>query len=266
MRPLLSVMSYGGVDPGTCDAVLRDIPTSTLSWAVAWEGGDADVCRQRNRSATQFLKTHADVLVQVDHDVSWCPGDLDHLATTCFAHSEKSQKGAIVGGLVAKRTWGEGYGGFLDPKRSFEFPSDEVVTVNKGEYIGGAFTAISRKALLTIAATLPMVGQGFYPFYQLGAIPHPDVQGQFMWLSEDWFFCAMAQEMGVETYATLRPITMHRGHVGFSVIEGNAGRTKVRVHGTVAERPSVTHCAKPKEGTGKDKHEGTTTRSGAVAA
>lgn len=215
---------------GVSGSVLEAIMKWTHEVKRALEGGffdewswgpmprDAAPDRARSIVATQFMRSDRDVCLMVDDDVSFQTEDMEYIARQAY----ELDGGALVGGMVSKRTFEEGFGGrFIDDK-DHELYSAETVKLGPHEYLGGAMMAFSKSVLLKIAQSgLPYCAlQGFYPFFQPMTIANEDV-GAYEYLSEDWSICHRARRAGASVYALMQPVSIHHGAMGFTALDGN---------------------------------------------
>lgn len=215
VRPTLAIMAYGGIKEPTLQAVVAELTASALPWTLKLAASDAAVDRARSTVASSFLASSSgsDVLVMIDHDLSWSPGHLSYLAQVC------ADRRAVVGGMVSKRLLERGFGGrFADGVRH-EYGSYEIVKLGINGYIGGAFMAIHREVLETLCATVPNVRSGFRPFF-LPMVRRNDSLEVDEYLSEDWAFCQRCHDAGIPVYAAMHPFVTHWGDFGYTVLSG----------------------------------------------
>lgn len=155
---------------------------------------DAAVDRARSQCATEFLRSDADVLIQIDSDIVFNPEDAIRI---CEAAMERD----VVGGVYVTR----GKGKFAYPtslvgnNRRVEYGNDS--TPVKALYLAGGFHAVHRRVFERLAKDeehMPLLnayeenGQ-FYPFYIPTWTNGP--RGLF-YLSEDWALSHRAREAG----------------------------------------------------------------------
>lgn len=168
---------------------------------------DALIQRSRSRSASDFLKTDAQVFVQIDGDIAFNPIDVLKIAEKAFEYN-------IVGGAYVKRmqektelairTW---------KPTEIEFTDDQHPV--EVEFLSGGFYAVHRRVLETMLRThareLPLChakDMAFYPFYADKLYKEGD---NTLFLSEDWAFFQRAREAGFTSYVDP---TVRLGHVG----------------------------------------------------
>jgi len=217
MRPHLSVLCYGGLNPGVVDAIDREFNRSPYNWSRKFELPDAAVNRARARSAAHFIYTGLDVLVQLDHDIVFKQGDLDHLALEAF------QRDAIVGGLVSKKVTKQGYGGRL-PKGRWELGTKTIVELPEHCYVGGAMTAYSRGVLTSLQRHIPPLIHGYHPFFHPVHVMNPGVSEVYPEeLQEDWaiqYYFRDKYKLG-KVFVSMWPVTGHVGQALYTAIDAN---------------------------------------------
>lgn len=217
ISPTIAIMTYGGVTPWTLNTFVRDRALDTkYHWSFLHHEGDAAVDRARSIVATKFLEgSDSEVLLMVDHDLSWGITDATYLVDK--AHETKG----VVGSLVSKRVFGEGFGARLVDGKRHEIGSEELIELEEDAYMGAAFLAISRDALQAMADRLPKtVPQGFYPFF-CPQLKHNKRIDAYEYLSEDWAFTHGMRVCGRKVYLAMLPVVRHYGHYGFTTLDGN---------------------------------------------
>lgn len=191
----LYVFAYNGVTAFTHLSVVNEmVRWGNLDHAVI--GGDTLISRARSRAAGIFLKEGAgDVMLMVDHNVSWEPGSLSHIARKALEHR------AVVGGVCPIGALGKGIGVRLNEGEELEFGADRLI---QAVYVSGGFMAIPREVLEAITPTLPWIDEGYTPFFMPMV-----VDGEY--LSEDWALCERAREAGYDVLADMVPNLNHEG-------------------------------------------------------
>lgn len=161
--------------------------------------GDSLVTRARNKIAFHFLKSKCEYLLFIDSDILFTPADIARL---------RSHEKRIVGGVYFKKKL---------PYQAVanRHLGDEDGLMAMGE-IGTGFIMIHRSVFEDMITKSPEItyknesdeqdGQ-YYDFFQVGV--H---DGRY--LSEDYFFCTMAAQLGIKSY--LDPNTLVR-HVGRAI-------------------------------------------------
>lgn len=206
-------------DATLCAFVYDERPTLNLMTSVVrdarrwpnlsiwYMSKDALISRSRSSMATKFLEQGSgDVLLMVDHDIGWEPGDLEHITQVCL-----DLKG-VVGGVFPKRGFGLGVPVRFGKYGEYVVPSDRVVECLS---VATGFFAVHREVLEAMAPTLPMTMHGYRPFFQQHSFERDD--GQWEDLSEDYDFCQKARALGFKVFADLRPRLTHFGTHLFTV-------------------------------------------------
>lgn len=183
---------------------------------------EALISRARSRAASRFLQADAatagDVLLMVDHDIQWQPGDLAYLARRAL------ERTAVVGGIYPKRAFRQG--------TAIRFATDGTAdgtwtigsdTLIPSEYVGSGFLAIPRSALEVLSETLPWIEEGYWPFF-LPETVELEVGGKRGWeyLSEDWSFCRRVRAAGYGVFAACSPRLTHTGTYTFRMVDARA--------------------------------------------
>ena len=191
----LYVFAYNGLTANTHISIVQEMDGwNNLAHSVI--GGDALVSRARSRAAGLFLKEGVgDVMLMVDHDVSWLPGDLSRIARKAL------EMRSVVGGVYPKRTFGKGMAVKMEGDPLFEFRVDRLYDA---QYVSGGFMAVPREVLEAIAPTLPMLDEGYAPFFMPMVL-----DGEY--ISEDWALCERARIVGYAVLADMMPVLCHEG-------------------------------------------------------
>jgi hypothetical protein len=169
--------------------------------------GDALIQRSRSRSASDFLKSDAQVFVQIDSDIAFNPIDVLKIAELTFTHD-------IVGGAYVKRMQEKteiAIRTHVPTQIVFDQGSEPVEV----EYLSGGFYAVHRNVLETLLEThdyeLPLCHAKDMKFYPFFADKIHEIEGDKLFLSEDWAFFQRCKEAGFKCYVDP---TVRLGHVG----------------------------------------------------
>lgn len=220
----LALFAYREVLPMTMRSLIRDL-TQHPEIRFVWAGNDALIDRTRSTIATYFVDNNIffnspgaplDVLVMIDHDVSWEEGDIQRIA------QQAHEKQAVVAGVYPKR----GFSTAL-PLRStsgealFVLPSDKLIEC---EYVSAGFMAIPRPILKELVRPgytgypyLKRTISGFFPFFLPTVVDLPDDTCEE--LSEDWSLCRRVRGAGFHIYADCFPRLKHTGPYPFRTID-----------------------------------------------
>lgn len=255
---VLGLFSYGGLEEATLDSTLGELGWCTQNGKnILYHriSGDALIERSRSRSLGKFLETGADVIVMIDHDIQWRPGDLWHVA------EQAVEKDALVGGLYCKRAFGKGWSSRVPPSGGTQFG---VPGLMETPALATGFMAIPRSLVLNVQAKLDITQPGWQEAFKAaltagdhslvttlqdlsiapiadGAYREVDFRyhdyfrcirapsgnpGVFQFLSEDWSFAARATWCGHKSYISTYPILTHYGTHGYRIVDGMDDRDK----------------------------------------
>ena len=222
MHTTVCLFGHRAIATPVVESLLRDVASRAYGAEAAIQvaAGDAAIDRHRSKRASEFLATMSDVLVMIDEDIHWSPGDVARLA----AHAFKAR--GIVGGLVSKRAFGKGLGGRPPEGYRWELGKDELHALPEHSYVGGAFTAIHRDVIAAVAEGMPAVFDGdrprWHPVFLPMVVEHPDHGLEY--LSEDWAFCYRARRAGFPVYAATGPWLTHIGTHGYTLHDATGAR------------------------------------------
>ena len=211
----LSLFTYGGVHPDTVTCLLRDLPRITGKYHPA---SDADVYRCRSKVASAFiLDGECDVLLMVDHDMSWSQGTIERLISLAREHR------GIVGAICPKRGMGAGVATrFLSTDDKVTVPEDTVIHVSA---VGAALTAIHADVLNAVKGeTMVHEDLGsqrvtWWPIFQQSFTRRQDESGAeyFQYNGEDFDLCTRARDAGFPVLADCQSVVRHHGDYGFTL-------------------------------------------------
>ena len=186
----------------------------------AWAGNHALIEQSRSIVATQFLEggggvPEGDVLVMVDHDISWEPGDVYNIA------HQARKLGGIVSGVYPMRGFGMGVPirASLSPEGVEHIAGSQKNVVTMADMVPAGFLAINKEVLFKIAEQEPRLKpkfnaeEGFIPFF------HTLILNDEL-LSEDWAFCVRVKNAGFPIWADFGPTLRHTGEYEFKLEDG----------------------------------------------
>lgn len=218
----LWLLAYDGLTAGTHVSIIQEIADwPNLQHSVM--PGESLLDRVRSRVTTMFLKTDrkvaGDVLLFVDADIAWQPGDLSHLARRAL------ERNAIVGGIFSKRTFGEGSAVRFKIGLAGEWKIGDDALI-PCEYVSNGFIAIPRAIAQAVADTMPWVKDvqtphgGYWPvnLSQVVEVTHNGETG-YEFLPEDWSFIKRAKDLGYECYADCYPRLRHHGTYTYRLVD-----------------------------------------------
>lgn len=211
----LWLLAYSGITAATHVSIVNELRQwPNLRHSVL--PGESLIDRARSRVASTFLLSSSemagDVLLFVDADISWQTGDLSLIARRALEHN------AIVGGVYAKRTFGEGSALRWDARGMWQIGTDDLIPIT---YAGNGFVAIPRTIVRAVADTLPLLREGFWPMFLSAIVEAEDAEnGKYHeWLSEDYAFCHRARELGFKVYASTGPRLVHEGSYSYRLVD-----------------------------------------------
>lgn len=200
---------YGGVDPHFFCSLLQflgakhELPFPIQCSTVI---GDSLVTRARNNLTMEFLKSHHTHLLFIDSDLVF---GVDHVRRI-MEHGED-----IVGGFYPKKKDGDAELVF-NSLTSLEMDSRSLSEVN---YIGTGFICIKRcvfeKMISELGDDIVFKVDGVqnkvgFDFWPVGVYKYPD--GSRRYLSEDWYFCQRARDLGFKVWGDNKVLLKHSGN------------------------------------------------------
>lgn len=243
LRIQVAFFSYGGVVPETFDSMLNELiycgrhaNAHDVQLSYMRVSDDALISRSRSKAASQFLLNEkkdekCDVLMMVDHDLAWRPGDL---LTTC---QQAAQTRGVVGGIYSKRSIGSGMASTpaaSELGKEVRLGSDRLIPA---QYVAGGFCAIHREALERIVAANELSrciytdGTPFWPFFAPMVVSREraDIEthgGPSLkeYLSEDWAFSQRVAARGSTLHLWCKPMLVHYGAMGYTMATAYAER------------------------------------------
>lgn len=203
----IGIPIYGAVDIHFFDSMMKFIEQRKgFNCVVHFQYGDSLVSRARNSIVMEFLKTDCTHLLMIDSDLVFSIEQIKRL----FSHGED-----VVGGLYPKKKQGEVEFVFncLTPPEQMD--SRRLTLV---KYVGTGFLCVSRKVFEKIISEYGdelifkvdgKEGKIGFDFFKVGVYKYPD--GNRRYLSEDWYFCQMATDLGFKIYADNGILLKHSG-------------------------------------------------------
>ncbi len=208
MKVYLGTPVYRGMQLAFHNCILKlekRVAQSKMELVYGYVDDDPDISRARNVAASAFLKSDCDVLLSIDSDIWFRPGDAMSLC-------RKAESWDIMGGLYMVRSLkNKQPAPLIGIGQSITLaPGEEPIEV---QFLATGFMAVHRRVFEKLAETLPLCQQStplpFWPFYMPFSIPWPG-EGH-LYLSEDYAFCQRAREAGFKIW--LDP-SIRLGHIG----------------------------------------------------
>jgi len=259
MNVSLALFSYGGVYEGTVDCILGELhyaSTNKINVTYHRISGDALISRSRSRALGKFMESKdLDVMVMIDHDISWRPGDAVHVAEQAL------KENALVGGLYCKRAFHKGWASRVGAGQEVKFGQPGLLPTPA---LATGFMAIPRTIVTGIDERLDITSDSFQKELQeafdkkdVGKVLQlqdlsvaPIADGAYreidfrykdyfrcirapsgnpkVWqfLSEDWSFAVRADFCGFKSHISTFPVLEHTGDYRYKICDGMDNRDK----------------------------------------
>ena len=215
---------YGGYHPHFVDGLLELVTHRPCPMIVKPLVGDSLVARARNRLAAQFLAhpkqpTH---LIFLDTDLIFSADQVARLVDHAAAGVE------IVAGLYPKKQKELGWVCNVEDPEDGE-PGEREDGLVRVKYAGTGCLMISRGVLERMVARFgpeiwyqPDDGESgldmMWDFFSVGVWVCPKT-GRRRYLSEDWYFCERARQLGIPTLMDTRVVLKHCGEAIYPLQE-----------------------------------------------
>lgn len=238
-RVFIAVPIMFHVDPHHFDCVVNFlVHKQPFRYQYARLVGDSDISRARNNLTAGFLKSDCTHLLFIDSDLVF---DAAHVQRM-LSHDLD-----IVGGFYPKKKQSEiaewVYNCKVPPP-----PMDErrLTEVN---YMGTGFLMIKREVIETMIEKLgeqliyevdDAAGMVNFDIWRRGVYQYPD--GRRRYLTEDWYFCQTAIDLGFKVYGDNGVILKHSGNAVYPLV---SQEKKMRELGLFGESPSDTGDSPP---------------------
>lgn len=211
-RLFLAVPVYGGVDPHFHTSMMSLMTSKDRPYHLRVRDyiGDSLVCRARNRLVVDFLATDSTHLFFIDSDLIFSD---EHVARIA---SHAARGVPIVAGLYPKKQRELGW--VCNVLETPTAPDEHDLQPVK--YAGTGFLCIAREVFLKMMEAYPEArydpddGDGvegdLWDFFPVGVWQCPET-GRRRYLSEDWWFCQRARDLGYEVMMDMRIVCKHVG-------------------------------------------------------
>lgn len=205
MKLFLGLPVYGGYDPHFTLSLLDLARSPVCKMVIRPCVGDSLVARARNRLAAQFLRTDCTHLLFLDTDLIFSNEQLRRL----ISHDEP-----IVAGLYPKKQ--------IDLQwvcNHIEGSEPDARGLQPVRYAGTGCLLIARAVLARMIAEYPELAydpdDGDEPgtkwdFFSCGVWTCPET-GRRRYLSEDWWFCQRALDLGYQVLMDTGVVFKHVG-------------------------------------------------------
>lgn len=198
---------YFSIDPHFFKSALKLMAEFPVNCRIQPLIGDSLIPRARNSLSRMFLESDCTHILMIDSDLVFSN---DHIKRI-LSHGED-----IVGGFYPKKKEGgiELVCNALDPQPAM----DEQRRLTPLKYIGSGFICISRRVFEKM---IEVYGEQIeytlderrdvkeWDFWSVGTYTFPD--GSKRYLSEDWYFCQRALNLGFKVYGDNGITLRHSG-------------------------------------------------------
>lgn len=204
----IGVPVHGDVNPDFYRSMLQFTQENKLPCMMNNLVGDSAVGRARNTLTYKFLQSDCTDLLFIDSDLVFSAEQVARMLN----HDVD-----IVGGLYPKKQQGDTQWVINTLDYPVKPRDDRMIEV---KYVGTGFMRISRRVFEAIirafGSEIYYVSDGDHKtvewdFWHMGVYEYPD--GTRRWLSEDWWFCQMARDLGFKVWADQAVILRHSGRV-----------------------------------------------------
>jgi len=198
---------YGGYHPLFIRSLLKLQQSPPCCLQIADHIGDSLVSRARNRIAARFLQSDCTHLLFLDTDLIFSP---EHIARLV------SHDRPFLIGLYPKKQ--EELAWVCNTRADFP-PRDPETGLQRILYGGTGCMLIAREVFESIILKHPELRydpdhgepeQPLYDFFKVG-VHFDEVANTRRYLSEDWYFCEMADKAGYPLYADTHVVLKHCG-------------------------------------------------------
>lgn len=208
LKLFIGIPAYQPVYPQFFMSILEMV-RSVTGFQLGIAVGDSLVGRARNHLVSDFLESPCDTMLQIDSDILFTPKHIELITS----HDE-----GIVGGFYPRKSDGPMAwiaNGFDDGTN----PPDERGLVNL-MYMGTGFLCVKREVFVKMKEHWPddnYVADGQtkrkeHNFFPVGVVPNRCDEGKTnRYLSEDWYFCERALQLGYKVWGDSRVILQHIG-------------------------------------------------------
>jgi hypothetical protein len=207
----VALPAYGAVPVPFTQSLIKLLLAPPAPLVVQFHPGDSLVSRARNNLTAQFLAGDCTHLLFIDTDLIF---SVEHIARL-LAHDLP-----IVGGFYPKKQEGN-----LEwvCNAHVDFPPPEPNGLQSLRYLGTGFLLVKREVfdlmILTYRDEIEYVADGTgrteHDLWPVGVFHPPVAAGvspaSARYLSEDWFFCQRALDLGYQVFGDPRVILKHIG-------------------------------------------------------
>jgi hypothetical protein len=208
-KVFIAVPVLFNVDPNFFSAMISFIvDRPPFDYQLGRLVGDADISRARNNLTMGFMKSNCTHLLFVDSDLIFSADQIERL----IGHNED-----IVGGFYPKKKQTDVPEWVCNVKPSPEKMDPRRLT--EVNYMGTGFLCIRRNVIEKMLEVLgdelvyavdENPGQFGFDLWRRGVYKYPD--GNRRYLTEDWYFCQTAIDLGFKVWGDNSVILKHSGN------------------------------------------------------
>lgn len=216
MKLFVGLPVYGGYDAHFVPCLLRLVQDPPVPLMIQPNPGDSLVSRARNRLVATFLKSDATHLLFLDTDLIFSPAQIGRLCRQAEAPGTE-----IVAGLYPKKQAELGWVcNLLDPAEGGPGEPCPLTDLHRVKYAGTGCLLVAREVFEAMIKAFPQIAYvpddqtdpeaREWDFFSVGVYRNgPADPGRY--LSEDWFFCQRARDLGYEIRVDTRVVLKHVG-------------------------------------------------------
>lgn len=205
----VAIPVYGMVPAQFMASMLRLQGDPPFSLSIKMLAGDSLVSRARNTLSAEFLASDCTHLLFLDSDLIFSPEHVRRLVE----HDKP-----IVAGFYPKKQEGE-LNWVCNAKLEETKPDDDGL--QEVRFMGTGFMLVKREVFGRMREAHPEIAyhpdskpsETEWDFWSVGV--HRDANGFARYLSEDWFFCQRALDLGYKVYGDTKVIAKHVGHATY---------------------------------------------------
>ncbi len=216
-KVFLGIPVYGGMEPLFVNSLmgaalqLTKLKRKPLDLHIQMKAGDSLVPRARNALAAEFLKSDCTHFLQLDCDLIF---GLDQIIRL-VSHDE-----LIVAGLYPMKK------PELQWVANFKANEEEDERgLHRVRYAGTGCLLVKRVVLEKMIDALPDIAYGpddsehaaGHDFFSVGV--HRGADGNTRYLSEDWYFCQRALDLGIDVFMDTRVVLKHIGQITYPLAD-----------------------------------------------
>lgn len=199
---------YGPVDPHFFQCALKLMAEFSVDCVVKTLVGDSLISRARNTLTRQFLESDCTHFLQIDSDLVFSNDQIKRI----LEHDED-----IVGGFYPFKKEGDAQ---LVCNRLNPCPAPDYRNLLEVRYMGTGFLCVSRQVFeemiehfaSEIRYTSDVDEKTIeHDFWSVGVYHYLD-GSKPRYLSEDWYFCQRARDLGFKVYGDLNICPKHSGN------------------------------------------------------